>query len=549
MAERACNLRLYQTLANATALEGFEGVGLNERGMAVQRPARSRIGLVVANYARSGHDVIQRRLHPSTALRSKIAIRQILHVLLFIFMWTWADIAMADGVRSGGMNRGAFSLSWSGGLEYGSREINFDGEETLYFANGDTINDETQTGVGVFALSLQRSDVQALKNVAQALCDPDVQTGGPETYDPAATFSVVCLNDGKAVRRSGSLRLIPERFRHQVFDVPLRLSEQARTDGRKLIKLDFSALSVERKDGRYLVSVRFINSGTRWIRFSTPDQWEGTITGGRLGVGAVSRNGVNGASDKVQKSWAFGLSGRRLINREDFPQGIVTLNPGDIKILKFESTPDYSAVKGDYEFSGIAFMRIEYDGYGWGLSSQVDFKPIRRPVTVDEDYPSTAREREQWEATHRAAMSHQPVKPGQTFAEHGLYRAVRLADNGAYRSLQLVPFKAGDIATTENVKMLMASASGAELNGPVQWLWEGSAPTPVKQWSSETIEDTKQFCKSSEVCPRSGRWLARVRAGSSSNAYRYDLAGIVTMRQGQRMPARNDGAEWEWLGV
>lgn len=457
---------------------------------------------------------------------------------------------MANDANNGVLRTGAFSLSWSGGLEYGSREMTFDGAGKFYFAKGDTINDDTQTGVGVFVLNVQNRDLEELKGVAQALCDRDIQTGGPETHDPAATFSVVCMEGGKAVSRSGSLRLIPERFRHQVFDAPRRLSERAWTEGGKLIKLDFTTESVEHKDGRYIVSVRFINSGDRWIKFKTPDQWKGTSLGGRLGVGAVSRISRDGRTEKVEGAWAFGLDGQTLSNQDRFPDGIVTLKPDSSETLKFQTKPDYQAVKGNFEFSGIAFMRIEYEGYGWGLSSQVDFKPIKAQITIDRDYPSTPEERQQWEARHRADMSFQPVKPGGTFPEDGLYRAVQMSGGVAVRSLQLMPFKAGDVATTDSATMFTASASGAKLNGPAQWVWTASAPTPVKQWSPDVIDGTQHHSAAGEVCPRSGRWLARVHTGDWK--YRYDLAGIVTRKRGERMPDADDGSRhggWEWLGV
>ncbi len=147
-------------------------------------------------------------------------------------------------------------------------------------------------------------------------------------------------------------------------------------------------------------------------------------------------------------------------------------------------------------------------------------------------------------------MSSHPVNPGETFAEDGLYRAVRTTGNGAYRSLQLKPFKAGDIAPTGNVKMLLDAADGIEFDGPVQWLWAGSAPTPVKQYSFDIVEETRQFCKPGAVCPRGGRWLPRVREGWNST--HYDLTGIVTLRRGDTMPAvkrAGDDADWEWIGV
>ncbi|MEF9505258.1 MULTISPECIES: hypothetical protein [Burkholderia] len=469
--------------------------------------------------------------------------------LLIILVWMGDGFVMANDFSNSVMKPGAFSLSWSGGLEYGSREMTFDGEGRFYFAKGDTINDEAQTGVGVFVLSLQNKDAQQLKDVAHTLCDKDIQSGGPETHDPAATFSVICQDEGKAVRRSGSLRLIPERFRRQVFDAPLRLSEQARSGGRKIIKLDFETVSIEHKGDHYIVSVRFINSGDRWIKFKTPDLLPGNTRGGGLSIAPFSELGRMQPRD----DWGFNLAGKTLINKNEFRDGFVMLNPGEGRVLRVEAVPDNKISKGVYELSGVTFMKIEYEGYGWGLSTHVDFSPIKSQITFDRDYPSTPQEREQWETTHRANMSYHAVKPGDTFAEDGLYRAVRLNAGGSYRSLQVMPFKAGDIATTDSVRMPMESGDGVHLNGLVQWVWEGSAPTPTKPFSSAYVEGTEQFSLPGAACPRGGRWVARVRTNAdySTPEYRYDLSRIVTMRRGQPMPSiSNDAgnAEWEWVG-
>ncbi|GAB7524488.1 hypothetical protein PBS_34750 [Paraburkholderia sp. 2C] len=455
---------------------------------------------------------------------------------------------MANDSTNGVLRPGAFSLSWSGGLQYGSREMSFDGVDRFYFAKGDTINDDTQTGVGVFVLRLQNHDLEELKEVARTLCDNDIQTGGPETYDPPSTFNVVCMGDGKVVSTSGSQRLIPEKFWSRVFDAPFRLSEEAWENGQKLIKLDFKTESIERKNGSYIVSVRFINSGERWIKFKTPDQWGGDTVRGTLGVAPFSKIGKIEPRD----DWGFELAGKKLINQGDFPDGVVLLNPGDSRKLVFSATPDNKIAKGGYNLSGAAFMRIEYEGNGWGLSTKVDFRPIGNSIAFDHDYPSTPEEREQWERTHRENMSQRPVKPGQTFVEAGLYRAVRTS--GASRGLLLKPFKAGDVATTEPVTMPMDSeyAAGTNISGPVHWVWEASAPTPVKQWSFDIIEDTAQFCEPGVACPRSGRWVPRVMIGSGFGVeeYQYRLAGIVTLRRGETMPSiEGSGPRWEWVGV
>lgn len=455
---------------------------------------------------------------------------------------------MANDSNNEILRPGAFSLSWSGGLEYGSREMTFDGVDKFYFAKGDTVNDDTQTGVGVFVLSLQNRDVEELKEVAQALCANDIQSGGPEAHDPAATFNVVCMDDGRVAGRSGSLRLIPEQSRRKVFDAPFRLSEQARVDGRKLIKLDFKTESIEKRNGSYIISVRFINSGYRWIKFKTPDQWGGDSRNGGLAVAPFSELGKM----KPRDDWGFNLAGKKIFNKNEFSDGEVLLNPGESKILKLEAIPDNKIQKGVYEISGVAYMNIQYEGYGWGLSTHVDFCPIKSRITFDHDYPSTPEEREQWEATHKKDMSSQPVKPGETFVEHGLYRAVRTS--GGYRGLLLKPFRAGDVATTEPVTMPMDSELvDVNIDGPVQWVWEASAPTPIRQWSSDITDGTQQFCEPGVTCPRSGRWVARVRTSPLLQPlqYEYQLAGILTLRRGDAMPpVQGQGdAEWEWVGA
>jgi len=314
-------------------------------------------------------------------------------------------------------------------------------------------------------------------------------------------------------------------------------------DGRKLVKLDLSLVSVDRATNGFLVSMKFTNSGDYPINFKTPDKWDA-----RMGKDSL---GVSDTKTGMEAKFGLDLVGQNLVDPAQFPDGEVHLAPHSEVVLKMKTNNIDKFSAGTYDLYAGAFMSMKVTGIESSLV-YVDFhSDYKRPtrITFDRDYPSTPQEREQWEVTHRDEMSWQPVKPGETFAEDGLYRAVR-TNSGAHRSLRLVPFKAGDIAPTGNVKMLLDAADGIEFDGPVQWLWEGSAPTPVKQYSFDIVEETRQFCKPGAVCPRSGRWLPRVREGWNST--HYDLTGIVALRRGDTMPAvkrAGDDADWEWIGT
>lgn len=425
---------------------------------------------------------------------------------------------------------------------YGNNEISVSGE-TLRVQIGDSIENRNLSGIGIYELKLSNQNLEDARKLAELLCSPK---------DPASDVPIPDLYIAKCNGeiRSSYVRDLGRDVASKIYVLMNTLKNAGVQEGRKLVKLDLSLVSIERAKDGFLVSVRFINSGDYPIKFKTPDKWN-TRTGKYMDILGVSGPRVGSHDDDDE--FGLALAGRPLVDPKQFPDGEINLAPHSSAVFKIKTNSIDKFSAGDYDLTVGAFMDMEVFGIQSSLV-RVDFNSDHKNpsrVTFDRDYPSTPEEREQREAAHRAKMSFQPVKPGESFAENGLYRAVRLADNGAYRSLQLVPFKAGDVATKDSVKMLMASASGTQFNGQVQWLWEGSAPTPIKQWSFDITEGTEHFCEAGAVCPRSGRWLARVHSGSffAAESYRYDLAGIVTLRHGQNMPARNDGADWEWLGV
>jgi hypothetical protein len=425
--------------------------------------------------------------------------------------------------------------------KYGNNEISVSGD-MLWVQIGDSDNDRSINGVGIYEMKLLNQSLEDAEKLAELLCSPK----DPSSDIPSTNLYTTRCN---GEMRSSYVRDFSRPVAVKISDLVDSLTDAGVQYGRKVVKLDLSLDSIDREKDGFLVSFRFVNGGDYPIKFQTPDKWN-TQKGWNMDILAVNGYRVGGTGNDDDQL-GLALAGKLLVNSKQFSDEEINLAPHSYVVLKMKTHRITKFSAGTYDLNMSAFMNMEVTGIHSNLL-RVDFhsdykNPTR--ITFDRDYPSTPKEREQWEAEHRADMSFQPVKPGQTFAEDGLYRAVRTS--GGYRSLQLRPFKSGDIATTDDVKMYMESASGTEFHGPVQWVWEGSVPTPVKQWSPHTMEGTEHFCEAGVSCPRSGRWLARIRTGrlAADEAYRYDLSRIVTLRRGDAMPAGDEKTDWEWLGA
>ena len=433
-----------------------------------------------------------------------------------------------------------FSYTTNGASEgsinsYGDNSISVsDGMLTVEV--GDSILKKDINGAGVFEMKLLNQDLEDAKKLAALLCSPEDSAGAVPTTD---LYTAKC--DGKV--RSSYVKNFSRPVVIQISQLVESLRNASIRRGRRVVKLDVSLNSIDRVKGGFFVSIRFYNGGEYPIKFDTPDKWDGGPGRDMLGVSSVRK-----------PQFAFGLAGETLENSNEFTNSEVNLAPHSFVVFKIKTSSIDKFAAGTYDFNVGVFMNIEVVGLATNLS-RVDFHSNNKEptsVTFDRDYPSTPEEREQWEARHRDNMSSRPVKPGETFAEDGLYRAAGMSFSANLRSLQLKAFKAGDVAATE--KVTMPTSDGYSLTGPVQWLWEATAPTPVKQWSFDKIPDTVQFCKPGAECPRSGRWVARIAAGSDwlRPEYRHDLASLVTLRRGQPMPSIRDAgerADWEWVGA
>ncbi|WP_154677956.1 hypothetical protein [Paraburkholderia nodosa] len=413
---------------------------------------------------------------------------------------------------------------------YGNNEVSVSGD-VLTVQIGDSDGNRNISGVGIYQLKLSNQNLEDARQLAKLLCSPK---------DPNSDVTLPDLYGARCggEMRSSYIRDFSRPVVTQIVQLVDSLTNAGVQDGRKLVKLDLSLVSIDREKDGFLVSVRFSNSGEYPIKFKTPDRWDT-----RMGQDSL---GVSDTKSGMSAKFGLGLAGQTLVDSAQFPDGEVNLAPHSVVVLKVKTNQVDKFSAGTYDLYAGAFMRMEAIGIRSSLlyvDFHSDYKNPTR-ITFDRDYPSTPQEREQWEAMHKAEMSWQPVKPGQTFSEDGLYRAVR-TDNG-HRGLLLKPFKAGEVATTGRVTMPMQELPDVNIDGPVQWLWAGSAPTPVKPWSPDLIEGTEHTCDPGAACPRSGRWLART--ATRDWQYSYDLARIATRSRGERMPV-DEGTTWEWLGL
>jgi len=470
------------------------------------------------------------------------AVKAIISIALLIF----CEIFLMSKVHAAG-NDGTdigFAISRFGGHGSGTNGIGVRLSGTIRVGLSDTFG-STVSGVGVTESALSLDDLAQARDIHKGLCRAahDGPKSEVEKVEPATGYSVSCLEDGNVKRYQGKTYDLPRNLSAVVDAFYVRTRDAYAKTGDILVKLDVSVANVRFEKGRFLVSIDFINSGRLSIKMYTPNHWR---PGDRLEVGGKSADGL--------ETGAMKLAGLPLENQAEFPEEIVTIPAKSKVTFRFVTVPVQRIKHGSYQFSALVATGISGEGAAATMGLVNFLSDQNRAFPIEHDYPSTPEERQQWEATHRADMSLQPVKPGETFAEDGLYRAAGLSFSSSQRSLQLSPFKAGDVATTENVRMPIDGGNGFNLSGPVQWLWEATAPTPVKQWSFDMIPDTVQFCAPGAECPRSGRWVARIDAGSNSlrPEYRLDFASLVTLRRGQRMPSiriAGERAEWEWVGA
>jgi hypothetical protein len=344
----------------------------------------------------------------------------------------------------------------------------------VWVSNGDALFDDDATDFSIAEAKLDSNSVKFAKGLSDIFC---VDKHPKQNQYYLDNFSAVCP-DGKS-KVHGNLDELSDDFARDYLALSANLKEFCVRNGIDLARLAVSAQSVSLVRGVMTVVVKFYNGGRESIGFIHPDIWPSSS------LMVVGVKGDDENAWRVKPRLERGDSGSKKAEE------MIRLLPGETFQYSFDGVPDRKILVGSYGVSAWVVMDLTI---GNGSTRQrvgfhSDYKNPNH-VTIDHDYPSTPQEREQWEAQHRASMSLQPVKPGETFVEDGLYRAVRLISGASYRSLQVKPFN--------------------------------------------------------------GRWIERIEPDSWAGNYTYRLSSLITRRAGQQMPQIQGDpgkTEWEWVGA
>lgn len=433
------------------------------------------------------------------------------------------------------------SVSQSGGQRYGDMIVGTTREGRLRLTLGDTYSSDDYVGIGLFESLMNEANRARLREIHQLLCRHDSQNNkNGFTMDGPAGYSVTC----GGVDKQGSLYRCPPEIGGRVRGLAYELAKSIYATGRKLVKLDMEA-DVVSQPYNFLVTVRFINSGERAIRFKSPTLWSGQVYGETLGVGGKNPESKGWYDTAHPGGWGFDLAGVALLNAKDYPDEVITVPPGETRELRFLASPDGKYKRGTFDFAAGAWMNIHVEGTEWIGGPHVDFfsgEHTRKRITIDRDYPATPQEWEDYEANHRKKMVSWPVYVNAAFAEDGYYRArayhanAQVYQYGRFVTRFLKGAKAPDAVDQQ-------ADSGQVMGpGPYTWVWEADAASVIDA-SSKT------------ACPKSGRWFAKIPTDVANASYYLSRDTIVSCTAGQTLPAVGMGdpadearVRWTWIG-
>ncbi|WP_157377324.1 hypothetical protein [Burkholderia ubonensis] len=434
--------------------------------------------------------------------------------------------ALADSNQA---NEDGFAVTALGDHQYGANGIGvWLSSERVRLGLSNTI-DKDYDGIGLVESHLTQGDLKLAKDIHDQLCRAVEEKSAIALHvPPMMTYSLRCVRDGKTEQFQGKLCELPKELAFRLDDFLNTSIKQYKHEGRAIVKFDAVVTDVIKEKDKFLVSVKFVNSGRYPVQIRTPDQWS-KLWGERLDISGFLNSG-NG-------EWRADLAGLPVVNKGDLPVEtialpmggsgtFVTIPAGGSMTFKSLAVPSGKVAKGTYEFGALVFTNVNVDGVP-GVGGRVNFGSDRTKsghVTFDTDFPSTPGEWMDYEARKRVDLSSRLVEPGSTIPAAGYYRAV---SESGQRSQFLTEFREDTIAPVP----------GRQFH---RWEWEADLAKPVR-------------CRPNEVCPRDGRWVARTMTMGSSNADQTFYEHERRFRVGDLMPMVDTiGAPylyWAWLGA
>ncbi|WP_157766742.1 hypothetical protein, partial [Caballeronia sordidicola] len=293
-------------------------------------------------------------------------------VVLFLVLCEVIVVPNIATAKTKVMTEAGFGISRLGGHDYGTNGIGVWMTGKVRVGLSDTI-DQDFNGVGLIESWLSPEDLKQANDIQARLCK--AAQGGPknevERVEPATIYSVDCALDGRIKTYQGKTYELPAELCTLVDQFYIKTRNTYMRDGRALVKLDAKVTSALRQTENFLVSVTFVNSGEYAIKMFTPDRWS-TDFGDRLDVGGSRVDGTD--------EWDVRLAGQPLVNKAEFPDEIVTIDPQQSVTFKFMAIPTRKAPRGTYQLHAVVVTGITGEGVV-ATMGKVDFRSDRSKPT------------------------------------------------------------------------------------------------------------------------------------------------------------------------
>ena len=155
------------------------------------------------------------------------------------------------------------------------------------------------------------------------------------------------------------------------------------------IKLDVD-YEVSLQGDKFLVTLRFVNSGDDTLVLESPATWDGTFPYPQFPVGAAA---------ELEGNLNFLLAGEQMVNANEFPDDEMIILPGQSREARFLAVPTGKGKKGAAPSGGRVAMYVKQPK---AIAGSVGFYVINRARAMPRDYPATVSE---WGVGSRASQA------------------------------------------------------------------------------------------------------------------------------------------------